>query len=64
MGAVSRERCAGSRAVLGRKIAYLNSTGADEPPTWAVLSFGAMSGSIGATSVYREGQGTPHHNPS
>jgi len=34
------------------KLAYLKSTGLEEPPTWAVLSFGALSGCIGATTVY------------
>lgn len=36
------------------KGAYCRSTGQDEPPVYAVLSFGALSGSIGAASVYRE----------
>lgn len=35
------------------KTAYCRSTGVDEPPVFAVLSFGALSGSIGAASVYR-----------
>jgi solute carrier family 25 phosphate transporter 23/24/25/41 len=34
------------------KNAYLRSTGKDEPEIYAVLSFGALSGSIGAASVY------------
>jgi hypothetical protein len=36
------------------KRAYCRSTGKDEPEVFAVLSFGALSGSIGAASVYRE----------
>jgi hypothetical protein len=36
------------------KIAYCKSFGLEEPQTVAVLCFGALSGSIGATSVYRE----------
>jgi hypothetical protein len=36
------------------KTTYCRSTGVDEPPVFAVLSFGALSGSIGAASVYRE----------
>lgn len=35
------------------KKAYIKSTGKDEPEVYAVLSFGALSGSIGAASVYR-----------
>ena len=38
------------------KRAYCRSTGKDEPETLAVLSFGALSGSIGAASVYRESE--------
>ncbi|WWC98941.1 hypothetical protein V866_005835 [Kwoniella sp. B9012] len=34
------------------KTAYCRSTGKDEPEVFAVLSFGALSGSIGAASVY------------
>ncbi|AFR97689.2 solute carrier family 25 (mitochondrial phosphate transporter), member 23/24/25/41 [Cryptococcus neoformans] len=34
------------------KTAYCRSTKTDEPPVFAVLSFGALSGSIGAASVY------------
>ncbi|WRT65330.1 uncharacterized protein IL334_002273 [Kwoniella shivajii] len=34
------------------KNAYCRSTGKDEPEVFAVLSFGALSGSIGAASVY------------
>ncbi|WVQ83428.1 hypothetical protein IAT38_005569 [Cryptococcus sp. DSM 104549] len=34
------------------KTAYCRSTGKDEPEVYAVLSFGALSGSIGAASVY------------
>lgn len=34
------------------KTAYCRSMGVDEPPVYAVLSFGALSGSIGAASVY------------
>lgn len=34
--------------------AYVKSTGCDEPGVMATLSFGALSGSIGAASVYRE----------
>jgi hypothetical protein len=36
------------------KIAYCKSFALEEPQTVAVLCFGALSGSIGATSVYRE----------
>lgn len=36
------------------KTAYCRSTKADEPPVFAVLSFGALSGSIGAATVYRK----------
>jgi solute carrier family 25 phosphate transporter 23/24/25/41 len=36
------------------KIAYCKSFCLEEPQTVAVLCFGALSGSIGATSVYRE----------
>lgn len=36
------------------KIAYCKSFDLDEPQTVAVLCFGALSGSIGATSVYRK----------
>lgn len=36
------------------KTAYCRSTDTDEPPVFAVLSFGALSGSIGAASVYRK----------
>lgn len=38
------------------KRAYCKSTGKDEPEVLATLGFGAMSGSIGAASVYREYQ--------
>ncbi|KAF7355376.1 Mitochondrial carrier protein [Mycena sanguinolenta] len=34
------------------KLAYLRSTGKDEPGVLAVLAFGSISGSVGATSVY------------
>lgn len=34
------------------KLAYLRSTGKDEPGVLALLAFGSVSGSIGATSVY------------
>lgn len=34
------------------KLAYLRSTGKEEPGVLAVLAFGSVSGSIGATSVY------------
>lgn len=34
------------------KIAYLKSTGKDEPGVMALLAFGSVSGSVGATSVY------------
>ncbi|WWC87477.1 uncharacterized protein L201_002366 [Kwoniella dendrophila CBS 6074] len=34
------------------KTTYCKSTGKDEPEVFAVLSFGALSGSIGAASVY------------
>lgn len=36
------------------KTAYCRSTGKEEPEVYAVLSFGALSGSIGAASVYRK----------
>lgn len=36
------------------KMTYCRSMKVDEPPIYAVLSFGALSGSIGAASVYRE----------
>jgi hypothetical protein len=35
------------------KRAYCRSTGKDEPEVIATLGFGALSGSIGAASVYR-----------
>lgn len=34
------------------KLAYLRSTGKTEPGVLAVLAFGSISGSVGATSVY------------
>ncbi|EMD40763.1 hypothetical protein CERSUDRAFT_111350 [Gelatoporia subvermispora B] len=34
------------------KLAYLRSTGKEEPGVLALLAFGSVSGSIGATSVY------------
>ncbi|KAF7977433.1 hypothetical protein HWV62_3588 [Athelia sp. TMB] len=34
------------------KLAYLRSTGKEEPGVLAVLAFGSVSGSVGATSVY------------
>ncbi len=34
------------------KLAYLRSTGKDEPGVLATLAFGSVSGSVGATSVY------------
>ncbi|KAI0284382.1 mitochondrial carrier [Russula aff. rugulosa BPL654] len=34
------------------KLAYLRSTGKDEPGVLAVLAFGSVSGSVGATMVY------------
>ncbi|PIL37110.1 transporter [Ganoderma sinense ZZ0214-1] len=34
------------------KLAYLRSTGKDEPGVLALLMFGSVSGSVGATSVY------------
>jgi len=34
------------------KLAYLRSTGKDEPGMLALLAFGSISGSVGATSVY------------
>ncbi|OJA18971.1 hypothetical protein AZE42_00332 [Rhizopogon vesiculosus] len=34
------------------KLAYLRSTGRDEPGVLALLAFGSISGSVGATSVY------------
>ena len=34
------------------KLAYIRSTGKDEPGVLALLSFGSISGSVGATMVY------------
>jgi len=34
------------------KLTYLRSTGKDEPGVLALLAFGSVSGSVGATSVY------------
>lgn len=34
------------------KLAYLKSTGKEEPGVLALLAFGSVSGSVGATSVY------------
>jgi len=34
------------------KLAYLRSTGKDEPGVLALLAFGSVSGSVGASSVY------------
>jgi solute carrier family 25 (mitochondrial phosphate transporter), member 23/24/25/41 len=34
------------------KLAYCRSTGQDEPGVLALLAFGSLSGSVGATSVY------------
>ena len=34
------------------KLTYLKSTGKDEPGVLALLAFGSVSGSVGATSVY------------
>jgi solute carrier family 25 phosphate transporter 23/24/25/41 len=34
------------------KLAYIRSTGKDEPGVVALLLFGSVSGSVGATSVY------------
>jgi solute carrier family 25 (mitochondrial phosphate transporter), member 23/24/25/41 len=34
------------------KLAYLRSTGKDEPGVMALLAFGSISGSVGATSVF------------
>jgi solute carrier family 25 (mitochondrial phosphate transporter), member 23/24/25/41 len=34
------------------KLAYLRSTGKDEPGVLALLAFGSVSGSVGATTVY------------
>jgi solute carrier family 25 phosphate transporter 23/24/25/41 len=34
------------------KLAYMRSTAKDEPGVLAVLAFGSISGSVGATSVY------------
>lgn len=34
------------------KLAYLRSTGKEEPGVMALLAFGSISGSVGATSVY------------
>lgn len=48
----------------------MKSTGLDEPGVMATLSFGALSGSIGAASVYREfppttqfSRASPHFHP-
>ncbi|KAJ7908292.1 mitochondrial carrier [Mycena leptocephala] len=37
---------------LALKLAYVRSTGKDEPGVLALLAFGSISGSVGATSVY------------
>jgi solute carrier family 25 phosphate transporter 23/24/25/41 len=34
------------------KIAYIKSSGKEEPGVLALLAFGSISGSVGATSVY------------
>jgi len=34
------------------KLAYVRSTGKEEPGVLAILAFGSVSGSVGATSVY------------
>jgi len=34
------------------KMAYMRSTGKDEPGALALLAFGSISGSVGAMSVY------------
>lgn len=34
------------------KLAYVKSTGKEEPGVMALLAFGSISGSVGATSVY------------
>jgi len=34
------------------KLGYIRSTGKDEPGVLALLSFGSVSGSVGATMVY------------
>lgn len=34
------------------KLTYLRSTGKEEPGVLALLAFGSISGSVGATSVY------------
>lgn len=34
------------------KLAYVRSTGKEEPGVLALLAFGSISGSVGATSVY------------
>ena len=34
------------------KLAYVRSTGLEEPGVLALLAFGSVSGSVGATSVY------------
>ena len=34
------------------KLAYLKSTGKEEPGVMALLAFGSISGSVGATSVF------------
>jgi solute carrier family 25 phosphate transporter 23/24/25/41 len=34
------------------KLAYLKSTNKEEPGVMALLAFGSISGSVGATSVY------------
>lgn len=53
----------------GIKLAYMSYTGKDEPETLALLAFGSLSGSVGATTVYPlnlirtrlQAAGTPAH---
>ncbi|CAO1624430.1 unnamed protein product [Sympodiomycopsis kandeliae] len=53
----------------GIKLAYISYTGKEDPGTLALLSFGSISGSVGATTVYPlnlirtrlQASGTPSH---
>lgn len=53
----------------GIKLAYMSYSGKDEPETLALLAFGSISGSVGATTVYPlnlirtrlQAAGTPAH---
>ena len=56
-------------AFEGIKLFYIKYTGKDEPGVLALLSFGSVSGSVGATTVYPlnlirtrlQAAGTPAH---